>query len=290
MSSSWCECDTCTPQCNSLCPTCLPPGGTLPEPHRDVQCYQVVDLPSEAGWASSLTPVSPDECVADAPAYMFSGQYLENFHRDPQWYNGPERDAHCPTVPTCTKLVWGVGAWSTLQPWTTEQRREFAAFCAKMKVDKIKISTEECECMTKYLETKISYDDFGRQMALNPLTPEQVTDQYIHAFTLFWLSWESCSPFGKYDFGTITLPPWLLKLCEIVHFGEGKCSKCTLYDDIMKSYMCMTGLCFANEHLMKRLKQISLSDTHSEEAQRWAAEVMPLLLSACPTVCDGKQY
>src|SRR3989338_10259259 len=112
-----CQCDSCQPKCSSMWPSCLKKGEKLPQPKRVVQCYQVVEYPTSGGWAQGLQVVPPEQCQADAPAYMLeTGQQLDNFARDPSFFNGPEREASCSQVPLCTMPVLGVDPWRLQQP------------------------------------------------------------------------------------------------------------------------------------------------------------------------------
>lgn len=118
--STTCQCDTsCTPKCPSgMCPQCLKKGEKLPEPQRPVKCYKVIDLPNVTGpgWIKTAVEVDSAQCASSLgnplAAYMDDGTQLNNYEQDPDNYYGPELKATCPTVPTCTVPVWGVGDWT----------------------------------------------------------------------------------------------------------------------------------------------------------------------------------
>src|SRR3990167_6462190 len=184
-----CECDACQPQCSSLCPTCLRPGELPPTPHRQVQCYQVVDIPTAAGWTQGLQPVPPEECQNDAPAYMAdTGQQLRNFVRDPGFFNGPEQNATCPVVPTCTKPVWGVSEWSTeippippiVPPWSNEEKDSFRSqFCDPNSFGGV------CDCMINYLQFRITFAEFMSQLSVPSSKPANITDEYAKFYSCY---------------------------------------------------------------------------------------------------------
>ena len=268
-----CQCKDCEPQCPpGMCPSCLEQGQVLPDPRRQVNCYRVVTLPDgQGGWADTLTPVSADECF-DAPAYMLDNGDKLQFTPDPDYYNGPQRSAQCPTVPRCTKLVWGVGQWSTERKlgWTTQ---EIAAFRSQVCRSP---AIQDCDCFLREISAQVSFDVFMNSLTNEPQTPDQVTDDYARGFTAYMRAVLTCNSNGM-DTVLAMLTPILSKTCMISP-KYNSCAAC----NSQATRECMASIVVNDWKLMQQLWRIYLGNQQGDEiAKTWADNFLSTILPLC---------